>query len=217
MVPIVRKGDLPAGSENRYLVPGMRSGTAGLRSIERNSQPMMRAIFIVLLALYGHSAAMAAPSQLYGKTVSVSWTEDLMRRGVGEQTFTHRQHPRVAIIYISSSGRPFIRIRSFTRGGGGALDEQVGASGKTTIGGGQTADFKDRSLTVTSVYQGGAQRLQVDFDGNYQSCTASVIVGKQAGAQTYTRLNGSHEPVEIQSNSPSSATCTIESGNAFAK
>jgi hypothetical protein len=180
---------------------------------------MMRAILIVLLALRGHGAAWAgsAPSQLYGKTVSVTWTEDLVRRGAGEQTFTHRQHSRVAIVYISSSGRPFIRIRTITRGDGGALEEQVGSSGKTTIGGSQAADFKDKSLTVVSVYQGGAQRVQIDFDGNYQSCTASVVVGKQAGAGTYTRLNGLKQPVEIQSDSLGSATCTIEIGNVLAK
>jgi hypothetical protein len=169
------------------------------------------------LLVPGAAVALAAPQQLYGKTVSVSWTEDIVRRVAGEETFQHKQHPRVAIIYIGSSGRPFIRIHTITRGGRGALEEQVGTSGKTTVGGSQTADFKDKSLTVVSVYQGGAQRIQIDFDGSYQSCTASVVVGKQAGAHTFTRLNGSNELTEVQSDSSSSATCTIESGNSFAR
>jgi hypothetical protein len=80
-----------------------------------------------------------------------------------------------------------------------------------------TADFKDKSLTVISVFEGGARRIQIDFDGSYQSCTASVIVGKQAGAKTFTSLTGTNEPAEVQSESPSSATCTIESGNYFAQ
>jgi hypothetical protein len=178
-----------------------------------------RAILAGFLGLPVPNAAIAsaAPPQLYGKTVTVSWTEDLMRRSAGEQTFSRRQHPRFAIIYISASGRPFVRIRSVTRGGNGAIDEQVGASGKTSIGGSQTADFKEKSLTVISVFQGGAQRVQIDFDGNYGSCTASVIAGKEAGFKAYSRLNGAKELVEIQSESTSSATCTIESGNAFAR
>jgi hypothetical protein len=178
-----------------------------------------RAILTGFLGLLVPSVAIAsaAPQQLYGKTITVSWTEDLMRRGAGEQTFTRKQHPRFAIIYISVSGRPFIRIHTVTRGQGGALDEQVGASGKTSIGGSQTADFKENSLIVISAFQSGAQRVQIDFDANYESCTAGVIAGKEAGAKTYSRLNGVKQLVEIQSESTSSATCTIESGNAFAR
>jgi hypothetical protein len=163
-------------------------------------------------------AAAAAPPQLYGKTVTVSWTDDMVRRAEGEETFTLQHHPRTATVYVSNSGRPFIRIHTITRGQGGEVSEQVGLSGATSVGGSQTAEFRGTSLTVTSVYQGGAQRVQIDFDGNYQSCTASVIAGKQTGSSNaYLKLNGKKQRVEVQSDSTSSATCAIESGNAFAR
>jgi hypothetical protein len=194
------------------------SGRILTRSLIATGTAWKRAILRGLLGLLIPSAAIAsaAPPQLYGKTVTVSWTEDIVRRAAGEETFSRKQHPRTAVIYISSSGRPFIRISTITRGHGGALEEQVGASGKTSIGGSQTADFKEKSLTLISIFQGGAQRLQIDFDGNYQSCTASVIAGKETGSKTYTRLNGAKARVEVQSESTSSATCTLVSGNAFA-
>jgi hypothetical protein len=195
------------------------SGRMLTRSLIAMGAAWKRAILagpLLGLLVPGAAIGSAAPPLLYGKTVTVSWTEDIVRRAAGEQTFSRRQHPRFAIIYISASGRPFIRIRTVTRGQGGAIDEQVGASGKTSIGGSQTADFKGKSLTVISVFQGGAQRVQIDFDGNYESCTASVIAGKEAGLKTYSRLNGAKALVEVQSESTSSATCTIESGNAFA-
>jgi hypothetical protein len=181
-----------------------------------------QAAWAVFLGVLIPSGAMAsAPPQLYGKTVTVSWTADIVRRTGTEETFSHKQHPRTATIYVSSAGRLFIQIHTITRGhgghGGGALDEQVGESGQTSVGGSQTADFHGNALTVISAYQGGAQRVQVNFDGNYASCTASVISGKESGRNTFTRLNGAKERVEVQSESSSSATCAIETGNAFAR
>jgi hypothetical protein len=175
-----------------------------------------RAISAGLLGLLVPGAALAAPPELYGKTVSVIWTEDLVRKAEGDLTFKHIRHRRIAIVYISSSGRPFIRIYT-PNNVAGLLEQQVGTSGKTTIGGSQAADFKNKSLTVVSVFQGGAQRIQIDFDGNYQSCTASVVVGVQAGAKTFTRLTGDNLLLEVQSATSSAATCTIESGNFFAQ
>jgi hypothetical protein len=162
------------------------------------------------------SASAAPPSQLYGRTVHVSWNEDIVSRSAGDQNFSHSggAHLRHLIIYISALGRPFVRRWHATGAGPRGVSEHVGGSGKGEKGGVQTTEFQARSLVWTSASGGGgATRIQIDFDASFGSCTAGVIAGKEAGASSFFKQSGR---VEVQSVSSSAATCSIEEGNAFA-
>jgi len=72
----------------------------------------MRVIPIATLMVISTCRAWAAnaPSRLYGKTISVSSTENLMWRPAGAQVFTHREKTSHLIVYVSGSGSLFVRI-----------------------------------------------------------------------------------------------------------
>jgi len=181
----------------------------------------MRVIPIATLMVISTCRAWAAnaPSRLYGKTISVSSTENLMWRPAGAQVFTHREKTSHLIVYVSGSGRLF--VRTWVQHGGSAVTvyEQVGASGRSNIGGARTAQFAGRSLVTTTAFQGAATRHQIDFDANFGSCSVSIIVGKEAGANTSFQMRGmgGTSLVEIQSETHTNPTCSIEEGNAFAR
>jgi hypothetical protein len=168
------------------------------------------------MSLFICNTSAAPPTQLYGKTIHVSWNEDIVSRNVGDQNFSHSggAHLRHLIVYISSLGRPFVRRWHATGAGPRGVREHVGGLSKGEENGGiRTADFQGRSLVWTAASGGSATRVQIDFDTSYASCTARVISGKEAGASTYFKQNGK---VEVQSASTSGATCSIEEGNGFA-
>jgi hypothetical protein len=162
------------------------------------------------------SASAGPPAQLYGKTVHVSWHEDELSRSVGQQNFSRSGggHLKHLIIYISALGRPFVRRWNATGAGARGVNEQVGGSGNGNYGGVRAAEFQGRSLLWTAASGGGgATRVQIDFDASFGSCTAGLIVGKEAGASTFFRQGGK---VEVQEVSIGAVTCSIEEGNAFA-
>jgi hypothetical protein len=166
------------------------------------------------------ASAASAPPQLYGKTIALSWTASFMVRPAGVQLFSHAEHLNHLLVYVSASGRLFVRIWTQTGAGARSINEQVGTSGRTNIGGAQTAQFAGRSLVVTSAFQGGANRYQIDFDASFGTCTASIIAGKETGAGSVFQMKGPPDNtslVEVKSETNSTPTCSIEEGNAFAK
>jgi hypothetical protein len=159
--------------------------------------------------------ANAAPSQLYSKSVVVSWTENRVQRPVGTATWASVSRSVSESIYISSAGRPFSRI-TFSGGRGSGDQDQVGVSGRNPTGGAKVVQFQGRSLVTVLIYNGGARQIRIDFDPNFSSCSASVILGKSSGAGTFTlRSTVSGQMMEIQSQSTSGATCSIREGNVF--
>jgi hypothetical protein len=168
------------------------------------------------LVLCGCEAANAAPSQLYGKSVVVSWTENRVQRPVGTAGWASVSRAISETVYISSAGRPFSRI-TFSAGRASGDQDQVGVSGHNPTGGAKVVQFQGRSLVTVLLYNGGAREIRIDFDPNFSSCSASVILGKSSGAGTFTlrsSING--QMLEIQSQSTSGATCSIREGNVFA-
>jgi hypothetical protein len=161
--------------------------------------------------------AATAPTQLYGKSINVSWTDNRMQREVGAPQFHPWSVQYQLKIYISSAGRPFIR-NSMTSRGGSARGEQVGVAGTTSAGGARMAQFQGHSLVIVITFNGGARRVQIDFDGNFASCSASVILGKATGAGSYTTVSPiSGRPIEIQSGAATAVTCATSDGNIFAE
>jgi hypothetical protein len=171
----------------------------------------------VVVLLCFSAAVIAAPAQLYGKSIVVSWTETMTLRRVGEQAFRTESIQAMSKIYISDVGRPFLRMtRALNRNSGSS--EQVGGAGRNPTGGPRVIQFQGHSLVIVSeVPSGGARRLQIDFDASFGSCAASVIAGKVPGLSTYigrSMITGAQ--VEVQSRSASGATCSIKEGNVFA-
>jgi len=163
------------------------------------------------LILFSPEGASAAPSQLYGKSIIVSWTGDNVLRNVGEQEFSSRRHPNVRSYYIGSTGRPFVRDTFKTK-----KREMFDTSGTTDTGGPRTIHFQGNSLVDTEAYIRGARRIQIDFDDSFGSCTAHIIAGKEPGASTFITKNIGGKLIEVRSRTYSDVTCAVRDGNVLA-
>jgi hypothetical protein len=164
--------------------------------------------FLLLLTC---GASAASPSQLYGKSVVVTWTDDRVQRFVGQEKFHNSHMTQNTSVYISTAGRPFKRHTVQSRGGAGSR-ESVGGSPERGV------DFQEHALLLTTAYKGGAMRIQIDFDENFRSCTAAVLSGKEPDAGSFIQ-NGlaTGRQIEVQSSKPGAATCSIKDGNVFAE
>jgi hypothetical protein len=57
----------------------------------------------------------------------------------------------------------------------------------------------------------------VSFDASFSSCTAEVVTGKTGNGPASMRAISSGKVVEIESVSAGSASCSVQTGNAFAE
>src|ERR1700694_1351249 len=106
----------------------MQSRT-GLLSLRRLSCFVMVAIVALPMA---SSGALAAPSQLYGKWLIVSWSEDRVQTTDRDAQPTSVSASAQLSVYVSEAGRPFSRVSM-------AVTNRRGhtRSGKTRRGRGQ--------------------------------------------------------------------------------
>jgi hypothetical protein len=155
----------------------------------------------------------AAPRQLYGKSVVVSWSESRMMRRVGEERFRSVVAGFEHSLYVSRAG-VFNRLTRTARGGTGS-DEQIAGTARAT----RVPAFKGHSLTVFMPPRNGnrIRRITIDFDASFSSCRAKVILAKRPGSSVTvgtSTITGNR--IEIQSAQMSGETCTIRDGNVFA-
>jgi hypothetical protein len=178
---------------------------------------------IFMFGLMSPSLA-AAPKELYGKSVTVTWSETRDEKVIEIGRIRHRTRGGEFILYVSSAGRVFNRL-SYAYAQGLLFDYNgKNAQGKDTsdqIGGqsgsfeNRQVSFQERSLSVLTALGGGARSLTVNFDQTFAGCSATIITGKESGSGTVkTKVHG-EVGIEIVSMSTSSAYCTISAGNRF--
>lgn len=176
-----------------------------------------------LATLSSSFAGSAPPKQLYGKSVTVAWTENRSQRFVGEQNFRPVGVSLQRSVYISTAGRVFARTSSTAgrRGGRGALSgaaEHVGASGTNYSGGASNVQFGGNSIIMSGGFTASARRVMINLDGSFESCTAQVITAKEVGAKVGVwRGIASGRMLEVESVSAGPASCSVKSGNVFAE
>jgi len=163
-------------------------------------------------------AAHAAPSQLYGKSVTVKWSETRNQRAVGQEPAFHPVSlPFTMTVYISSEGHIFRRISAITPNGrqSGAKD-RVGASG-SSANGSFAVQFQGNAMVASGSNGGFGLHVQATFDSGFSSCTAQVIGAKQSGSKSVMlRSIASGATIEVESVSAGSAGCAVGQGNPFA-
>jgi hypothetical protein len=177
---------------------------------------VMGALALLSAAAYAGSAP---PKELYGKSIIFAWTEQRSQRQLGQANFRDIVDPLSIKIYVSTTGRPFNRFASTSRGRK-VSSEGVGASGISSGGGPRLTEFKGRTLIMTATSKGGlARRFTINFNENYSTCEAQVVVAKQAGSDVVLGRNlYTGEPQEIRSARVSSGpSCSVRDGNVFAQ
>jgi hypothetical protein len=162
------------------------------------------------------SGALAAPSQLYGKSVIVSWQEDRV------QTTDRDAQPKSVTgsgqlsVYISDAGRPFSRVsmsvtnrRGMTRSGNRDAVQGEGSARSFSFHGNTMSASMPRG-------NAGAMQILVSFESGFQGCSARVVTGKAGGAQS-TRVTSviTGRQYEFYSVKTSGESCRVQNGNVF--
>jgi hypothetical protein len=174
-------------------------------------EAIVKSIFaatMMVACLAGSPALAAVPPQLLNKTVTVSFTVSVPARTADGQTMTASRAVS-KVIYISGAGRIFAE----TSRRAGRNSERVERGPEVT---GSSFRSDGNRLVGTIAVGSGASQLTITFDGGFQSCTAQLLTGGQAGRPiTWKGLDG----VMRTSTGPathSSPSCSIQAGNAFA-
>ncbi len=170
---------------------------------------------VVCCAVLVSTPATSAPSQLFGKSVVVTWSENRIQRFAGETEFRPVNARHEYSMYVSSAGRIFSRLRNATSAGTAAIDQVAGSAGATRV-----PKFSGQSATVFMPSRGGGsssiRRMTVDFDSSFASCSAKVVRARQEGASLMVGISmTTGRRVEVQSVTVSGATCSIRAGNVF--
>jgi len=178
---------------------------------------LLRVLVFSSFACAGDFKAIAAPAQLYGKSVVVTWTEERDQRVRGEEHVRNVGANGQFSVYLSGAGRPFSRMSySFSRPRGSAAYGSKDAVGGDSSGGNRSVVFQGNSMSVGMRMEGGAKRILVNFENGFQSCNAQVLTGKAEGAdriRAKSMVGGGF--VEILSVKTGPASCRIQEGNVF--
>jgi hypothetical protein len=161
------------------------------------------------------SAASAAPPQLYGKSVVVSWTETrLQTTDVSESPTSRTASARLAV-YVSDKGRAFSRVSmTVDRRRGSRSGERDAVQGE---GSARSVSFSGNSMTVAAPRgDAGAMMIAVTFDAGFSGCSAHVAIGKANGAQSsrFTSMVTGRQ-YTLFSAQASGESCSVQSGNVF--
>lgn len=155
------------------------------------------------------TAASAAPKQLYNKSILISFGVHIPAKGSDGSTPGTRTSSR--IVYVSSAGRVFAKA---TRTAGRNREDKE--RGPEDSGGGRGLSFSGDRLTGVLPFISGASLLTISFDPGFQSCSGTVVMGRDSGKPlVWKGLNG----VTYTSNGPpniSGVSCSIRDGNALA-
>jgi hypothetical protein len=162
------------------------------------------------------SVALAAPSQLYGKSVIVSWQEDRVQTTDRDAQPTSVTASGQLSVYVSEAGRPFSRVtmsvtnrRGHTRTGNRDAVQGEGSARSFSFSGNTMSASMPRG-------NAGAMQISVTFDSGFQGCSARVVSGKAGGAQS-TRVNSmiTGRQYDFYSVKTSGESCRVQSGNVF--
>lgn len=144
------------------------------------------AMFFAIASAMTGPAQAAPPKQLYGKSITVSWTETRSQRdSQAGPAFKPVGIPFSTVYYISTEGRLFTRGSARSPGGAGSVD-RVGTSGSNAAGDARNMSFSGNRIVSSTSFQGAARQTTITFDPGFSSCTAQVITGMPPGKKSVT-------------------------------
>jgi hypothetical protein len=170
---------------------------------------MSRNIFSVcaFAVLTFTTTALAASSDAFNKTVTMSWSTSGMATTEDGQTRSYT-NVNTRTVYISSAGRTFLRM-SLT----GQRAGRSGERGPNEGGSKGSVRLEGNRLVGTEAFESGARQYIATFDPSFTSCTVQVIDAKSGDAAIKRKgPDGRMYTVTATTGSPS---CSVQSGNAF--
>ena len=179
---------------------------------------MIRIILRFLLLFLGSADVVygaGAPKELFGKSVVVSWSENLVAKYSDQVDFQSTHTIVYDSIYISSTGRVFSQTIRRKRRSSVAREQSPGSS-KDSSGSPQSAHFEGSTLMVDTKLVSGALRVTIDFASGFDTCNAKVIHGKENGQELkWVSWRRPAALREAQSVEVQGLTCAMKQGNVF--
>lgn len=170
------------------------------------------ACFFGVLSVGPLSASSSAPQAALNKTVTLSWAVSGSGKSADGAPMSFNNTVALTI-YVSSAGRLFQRKQlTSMRGKAAELSKGPGESGAYP----GSLRFEGSKLVGVQTWANGATRYSATFDPGFSSCSLSVIDGKGAGGKI-SRKGPDGRMYVIDSVSVGSPTCSVQSGNAFAR
>jgi hypothetical protein len=181
-----------------------------LSSLKRSS---FKACLVAAALPIAAFPAFAAPSQLYNKTVHMSWSNSVSETApTGE-----KRNVTIAInhtVYVSTAGRLFERasrsVGRMQKGSDIGPGDTANRSGEAT-----SLHFEGNRLVGLLALAQGGRRYVATFDPGFTSCTLAVTLGRESGGMKRKGVNG--VMYTIDSISPSGESCSISEGNSLAQ
>jgi len=167
----------------------------------------------------------SAPKELYGKSITVAWSENIESNNTGQRVIQNHMEAHTLSVYVSNAGRTFARLltafaNSGPRGkganqfkGGSQVDQDPEHAVSTNQ---IAARFEGRQLLLDTKFESGARRVAVNFNGEYSTCNVTIIQGREGGAKTMVIGGFGAQRREIHSIQTVAAACSIREGNIFA-
>ncbi len=180
----------------------------------------MRAWLAALVFVLGAGELRAdpVPAALRGNSISVNWVETRTNKGIaGVNSGREVDYSFDATLklYVSVYGRVFY---TFKRGNAKStyVDvSQISGSKKTLL----LWRFQDGALVADEVFVRGARRVVISFSDQFNTCSVSMIYGKEGGTKpiifqgTSPGDDSQYESIEIHI---ASTSCSIQRSNIFA-
>ena len=162
----------------------------------------------IFLAFWPTSAtAASAPSQLYNKSITVTWGESGVYKRISDGVNTSPVGQFQRIYYISGAGRIFVRGKNISGRYGGTRE----AGPEQNAG---NVSFNGNTLVNFGENLGVVRRIMSTFDPSFASCSSTVTIGKSGTSARIKGFDGAE--YEIISMQAGSASCSISAGNALA-
>jgi hypothetical protein len=156
----------------------------------------------VLTLLSAAAHAGPAPKELFGKSVTVTWTETRSQRFQSEQQVRNVGVAMQMNIYISTAGRPFVRLNSSGMAGRNYHEQFRGTTTRTEQAPGEATtehvDFDGRSIVVYQQFRSGTRRIDIDAKGTV--CRATIVNGREGGKDIERKLDGGRRRSIIDTN-----------------
>jgi hypothetical protein len=157
------------------------------------------------------NALAAAPSQLFGKSLTLAWQTSRVEKNLGTGQIERYAASASLRVYISSKGRLFTQKTALgpSPGRANVSFELSDSPDRREV---KEWRVEGRSLVAYHEFNSGMRRMIVDFDKDYQTCSLKVSFAKRNGTENIVRQGGIKE---IQSIEVSNPTCRIQAGNVF--
>jgi hypothetical protein len=201
--------------DHRHPFLGTEFVTQFSRQLLEAAQMSLRIPAAIIVLAMTTSGAPAAPAQLYGKSVVVSWTENRMQTTDYSDTPVPKTAQGRLSVYVSDKGRAFSRVSmSIERRRQTQSGQRDAVQGE---GSARSVNFQGSSMTVSAPRgDAGAMMIAVTFDSGFQGCSARVVTGKANGAQS-TRVTSmiTGRQYRFFSVQTSGESCSIQTGNVF--